>query len=219
MPTGVSTSSNGVQTLAVHQGWVVLQALPSDAFSQALPWSNPSAQYYVLRDRVALFGNEITNPQQSTAQTGQPFVTFGFTGAGRNAYKTVTAQVAHRGALVSGSGQTLNQHFAYALDTQLLSVQLIEFKVFPNGIRERARGHLRYVHPHLGVVAGRGAATRPAPGEPRRPRSTGAARTAAAAPPPERLRALESPLSRRSKTSSEPASDSAESWTRRFALP
>ena len=134
MPTGVSTSSNGVQTLAVHQGWVVLQALPSDAFSQALPWSNPSAQYYVLRDRVALFGNEITNPQQSTAQTGQPFVTFGFTGAGRNAYKTVTAQVAHRGALVSGSGQTLNQHFAYALDTQLLSVQLIEFKVFPNGI-------------------------------------------------------------------------------------
>jgi SecD/SecF fusion protein len=134
MPTGVSTSSNGVQTLTVQQGWVVLQALPSGGFNQELPSSNPSAQYYVLRDRVALFGNEITNPQQSTDPSGSPNVTFGFTRAGRNAFQTVTAQIAHRGELVSGFGQTLNQHFAFALDTQLLTVPLIDFKAYPNGI-------------------------------------------------------------------------------------
>jgi preprotein translocase subunit SecD len=69
-----------------------------------------------------------------TGSRWSTFVTFGFTRAGRNAYRTVTAQVAHRGALVSGSGQTLNQHFAVALDTQLLTVPLIEFRAFPNGI-------------------------------------------------------------------------------------
>jgi hypothetical protein len=86
MPTGVSTSSNGVQTLAVPQGWVVLQAVPSAGFDQELAWSNPSAQYYVLRDRAALSGNEITNPRQSTDQEGQPDVTFGFTTEGAQIY-------------------------------------------------------------------------------------------------------------------------------------
>jgi SecD/SecF fusion protein len=99
-----------------------------------VPWSNPSAQYYVLSDRVALDGNEITNPQQSTDQSGSPNVTFGFTRAGRNAFQTVTAQIAHRAELVSGLGQTLNQHFAFALDTQLLTVPVIDFKAYPNGI-------------------------------------------------------------------------------------
>ncbi len=134
MPTGVSTSSNGIQTLTVQQGWTVLQALPSGGVNQELPWSNPSAQYYLLRDRPALFGNEITNPQQSTDPSGSPNVTFGFTRAGSNAYQTVTAQITHRGALVSGFGQTLDQHFAFALDTQLLTVPLIDFKAYPNGI-------------------------------------------------------------------------------------
>jgi hypothetical protein len=134
MPTGVSTSSNGVQKLAVQQGWVVLQALPSGGFNQELPWSNPSAQYYVLRDRAALFGNEITKPRQGTDGSGSPDVTFGFTASGGNAFETLTAQIAHRGALVSRSGQTLDQHFAFALDTQLLTVPLIDFKAYPNGI-------------------------------------------------------------------------------------
>jgi hypothetical protein len=134
MPAGVSTSRNGVQRLAVQQGWAVLQAIPSGGANQELAWSNPSAQYYVLRDRASLFGSEITNPHQSTIAPGSPDVTFGFTGAGSNEFQIVTAQVAHRGALVSGSGQTLDQHFAFALDTQLLTVPLIEFKTFPNGI-------------------------------------------------------------------------------------
>ena len=37
----------------------------------------------MIRDRVALLGNQITNPQPSTDQTGAPDVTFGFTGQRR----------------------------------------------------------------------------------------------------------------------------------------
>ena len=36
--------------------------------------------------------------------------------------------------LLSGSGHPLDQHFAFALDTQLLTVPMIDFKAFPNGI-------------------------------------------------------------------------------------
>jgi SecD/SecF fusion protein len=134
LPTGVSIAAKGVQTLVVKQGWVVLQAVPAGGFSHELAWSNPTAQYYVLRDRVALFGNEITNPQQSTDPSGQPDVEFGFTGQGASAFQSVTAQIARRGELVSGFGQQLNQHFAVALDTQLITVPQIDYKQYPDGI-------------------------------------------------------------------------------------
>jgi hypothetical protein len=134
MPTGVRMSRNGAHTLTVQQGWVILQAAPSGGVSQQVASSNLSAQYYVLRDRAALFGNEITNPQPSTIPPGSPDVTFGFTREGGDDYQTVTAQVARRGALVSGPGQTLDQHFAFALDFHLLTVPLIDFKAYPNGI-------------------------------------------------------------------------------------
>ena len=106
----------------------------AQGYGSTLPWSAPNAQYFVLRDHVALFGNEITNPQQSTDQAGSPDVTFGFTGQGANAFQNVTSKIAHRGHLVSGLGQTLDQHFAVALDTQLITVPLIDFKQNPDGI-------------------------------------------------------------------------------------
>src|SRR5579884_4008441 len=114
LPPGVSLSMKGVQTVVVPQGWVVLQAVPSGGFSHELPWYSPTAQYFVLRDHVALFGNEITNPQQATDATGQPDVQFGFTGKGAAAFQQVTAQIAHRGDLASGLGQNQDQHFAVA---------------------------------------------------------------------------------------------------------
>lgn len=134
LPPGVSLSETGVQTLRVQQGWVVLQAVPSGDFTHELSWASPSAQYYVLRDRVALFGNDITNPRQSTDSSGSPDVKFGFTSRGARAFSTVTANIAHRGDLVSGLGQSLNQHFAVALDTQLITVPSIDFKTYPDGV-------------------------------------------------------------------------------------
>jgi preprotein translocase subunit SecD len=110
----------------------VLQAVYP--YSHALSFADPTAQFFVLRDHVALFGDELTNPQASKDQTGSPDVTFGFTSTGSKAFQQVTAQTAHRGNLVSGLGQALNQHFAVALDTQLITVPQIDFKQYPDGI-------------------------------------------------------------------------------------
>jgi SecD/SecF fusion protein len=132
LPPRVSLAQ--AQVLTVQQGTVVLQAARKH-YGHDLAWSDPAAQYFVLKDHVALFGNEITNPQQSTDQSGQPDVSFGFTGKGGPAFQQVTARIAHRGELVSGLGQQLQQHFAVALDTQLVTVPSIDFKTYPDGIQ------------------------------------------------------------------------------------
>jgi len=131
LPAGVSASQG--QTLVGPRGIVVLQATPS-SFAHPVQIRDPSAQFFVLKDHVALFGQDITNPQQSTDQTGAPDVTFGFTSNGNKAFSAVTAAIAHRGDLVSGPGETLNEHFAIALDTRLISVPSIDFKAYPDGI-------------------------------------------------------------------------------------
>ena len=131
MPPGVPVSAG--QVLVVQQGTVVLQAANPSAANQIKPTS-PQAQFYVLRDNVALRGSDITNPQQSTDQSGQPDVTFGFNSAGGAAFQRVTGQIAQRGNLVSIGGAHYNQHFAVALDTQLVTVPSIDYQVYPDGI-------------------------------------------------------------------------------------
>jgi SecD/SecF fusion protein len=74
------------------------------------------------------------NPQQSTDQGGNPDVSFSFTSNGGKAFQNVTSTIAKRGELVSGLGQTLNQHFAVALDDKLITVPQIDFKTYPEGI-------------------------------------------------------------------------------------
>jgi SecD/SecF fusion protein len=131
LPAGVSASQG--QIISVKQGTVVLQAAdPSAAHPTA--FADPTAQFYVLKDHVSLFGNDITNPQASTDQTGSPDVQFGFSSQGKTAFQNVTATIAHRGDLVSGLGHTYNQHFAVALDTKLITVPSIDFKTYANGI-------------------------------------------------------------------------------------
>jgi SecD/SecF fusion protein len=133
LPPGVSASEG--QTLTIPRGWVVLQAISTQGYTKQLPVSDPNAQFFVLRDDITLRGSDVTNPQQSNdSQTGAPDVTFGFSGKGKNAFQNVTAQIARRGSLVSGLGQSLNQHFAVALDNQLITVPQIDYKQFPDGI-------------------------------------------------------------------------------------
>ena len=132
LPAGVSASDGEI--LVVPRGTVVLQAIPAD-FSKPTPIGDPSAQFFVLKDNVALRGSDISNPTQSTdPNSGQPDVTFGFSNKGKHEFQDVTANIAHRGDLVSGLGQTLNQHFAVALDNQLITVPFISFKQYPDGI-------------------------------------------------------------------------------------
>jgi SecD/SecF fusion protein len=131
LPAGV-TGSQG-ELVTVPPGTVVLQAANRSASEQITP-NSPTAQFYVLKDHVALTGNDVTNPQLSTDQAGEPDITFGFTGAGQTSFEKVTAQIAHRGANVSLGGNALNQHFAVALDNQLVTVPQIDYRQFPDGI-------------------------------------------------------------------------------------
>jgi len=131
LPSGVSASEG--QILSVPRGWVVLQAIPAN-FSHPTPIGSPNAQFYVLEDNIALRGSDITNPHQSTGNTGTPDITFGFNAKGKTEFQNVTAQIARRGSLVSGPGQSLNQHFAVALDNQLITVPFIDYKQYPDGI-------------------------------------------------------------------------------------
>jgi SecD/SecF fusion protein len=132
LPRGVSASQG--EELVVQPGTVVLQAADPNAKKQT-NFNDPNAQFYVLKDNVSLFGNEITNPQQSTDQGGNPDVTFSFNSKGQNAFQNVTEAIAHRGDLVSGLGQALDQHFAVALDNKLVTVPQIDFKTYPDGIQ------------------------------------------------------------------------------------
>ncbi|HET9074603.1 MAG TPA: protein translocase subunit SecD [Solirubrobacteraceae bacterium] len=123
----------GTQLLTVPQGWVVVQGAPA-SFAHPLSTWDPTAGYYVLRDDAALFGSEITNPQESTDQSGAPAVSFGFSGRGANAFQSVTAEIAKRGSLASIGSQPINEHFATVLGTQILSVPQIDWKQYPDGI-------------------------------------------------------------------------------------
>jgi SecD/SecF fusion protein len=131
LPTGVSASQG--QEVVIAQGTVVLQAADVSS-TQLTPFASPTAQFYVLHDNVALLGNDITNPQQSTDSTGSPDVQFGFSSHGKNAFQTVTAAIARRGDLASFGNTQLNQHFAVALDNKLITVPSIAFKTYPDGI-------------------------------------------------------------------------------------
>jgi SecD/SecF fusion protein len=135
LPTGVTPSQG--QILTVPQGTVVLQAVDPDP-SHPISSYSPTAQFYVLNDNVALFGKDITNPQQSTDAAGNPDVNFGFTATGQPQFQNVTAAIARRGELDSpaatSSQQQQNQHFAVALDGKLLTVPSIDYKQFGAGI-------------------------------------------------------------------------------------
>ncbi len=110
----------GAQVLVVKQGTIVMQAVPNSfAPSKWPPFGSLTTNYYVLRDQAALFGNDVTNPVAGTDNSGNPDVQFGFTGNGSSAFNKVSNQIVNRGETL-GSNQP--QHFAVALDNQLLVV-------------------------------------------------------------------------------------------------
>jgi SecD/SecF fusion protein len=126
--------TTGAQVLVVKQGTVVLEASPSN-FNKWPPFGSPDTGYYVLRDRVALNGSEITNPEQGTdSTTSEPDVTFGFTGQGATAFQNVTAKIAQRGQLDALGSSKNFQHFAIALDNRLVTVPEIDYTQYQDGI-------------------------------------------------------------------------------------
>ena len=133
LPSGVSRTQ--AELLTVPQGIVVLQAASATAGQPAGP-SDPSAQFFVLHDDVAIFPSQITDPRPGRDTSGEPDVSFRFTPAGERAFQQVTAAVARRGQQLSTAGETFDQHFAIAVDGQLVSVPSIDFRQYPDGIRD-----------------------------------------------------------------------------------
>ena len=131
LPPGV-TAAEG-KTLIVPSGTIVLQAADLSSSHQT-QFTSPDAQFYVLKDHVALTGSDITNPQQSTDPSGTPDVTFRFTSKGNSEFQHVTAAIARRGDLDSHGQTSLIQHFAVALDDKLVTVPQIDYHQYPDGI-------------------------------------------------------------------------------------
>jgi SecD/SecF fusion protein len=131
---GVTITGN--EEISVPQGWVVLQAVQtSNNSNDQVSLSSPTAQFFVLHDHFALRGSEITNPEASTdSQGGGPDVQFGFTSRGAKAFQATTEAIAHRGQPLQFGKNPNYQHFATALDTQLLTVPQIDYKQYPDGI-------------------------------------------------------------------------------------
>ncbi len=134
LKTGLSSEETaGTEALGVKQGTVVVQAVPN-SFANWPKFGSPTTGYYVLNNHVALRGDKISNPEAATDSSGQPSVNFGFKDNGGTLFQNVTGTIALRGSLNSPPGQQLNQHFAIALDNQLVSVPYIDFHLFPEGI-------------------------------------------------------------------------------------
>lgn len=126
----------GSGVIAVPQGWVVLQAVASSANAKVAT-GDPTARFYVLKDRVALSGQDIKDPQQGFNPQQQPDVEFQFNSAGKKAFHDTTRTIAQRGLHLQLPGvapQSVLQHFAVALDGKLISVASIDPQQLPDGI-------------------------------------------------------------------------------------
>jgi SecD/SecF fusion protein len=126
----------GSDVLTVPQGYVVLQAAARTADAD-VPRGDPAARFYVLRDRVALSGKDIKDPQQGFNEVNNPDVEFRFTDAGKTAFHDVTRTISQRGTELRLPGtdpRAVLQHFAVALDGRLISVASIDPQQLPDGI-------------------------------------------------------------------------------------
>ena len=134
-PAGAVTKA-----VRVNPGTVIVQAHPVENSSGKVINASPNS-WYVLNDDPVLSGADITNPQQGYDEgaggTGQPNVTFGFTGHGKTVFEKVTKEIAQRGQeaqLPGTSKEAALQHFAVVLDGQLITVPSIDYTKYPEGI-------------------------------------------------------------------------------------
>jgi SecD/SecF fusion protein len=129
------------EILSVPQGTLVVEEGPS---GQTAPddFNDPTAHWFVIKDRPALSGTDIRDPKPNTDSFGQPIVTFNFTGTGRDEFQNVTRAIAQRGLQnappgVAGNTQAADAysgHFAIVLDGQVTSRPIVNFVDNPDGI-------------------------------------------------------------------------------------
>ena len=131
--------------VTVPQGTLVVEKEGVNGAAAPDNPNDPTAEWFVIRDRPALSGTDITDPKPSFDQFNQPIVTFNFTGQGRQEFSDVTKAIAQRGLQnappgVAGNSAVADQysgHFAIVLDQQIKSRPIVNFVDNPNGIDGR----------------------------------------------------------------------------------
>ncbi|HEY0516626.1 MAG TPA: protein translocase subunit SecD, partial [Solirubrobacteraceae bacterium] len=126
------------EAVRVNPGTVVLRARATESSSGKVLKKSPNS-WYVINDEPVLFGKDVTHPQQGFDEggSGQPNVNFGFTSHGRSVFEGVTKKIAHRGQEAQLPGvpkEAALQHFAVALDGQLITAPSIDYTKYPEGI-------------------------------------------------------------------------------------
>src|ERR1700744_1977237 len=95
-PTGETLPKDGI-VVEVPPGTILVSELPTEENGKLDETAQPG--WFALKDNPALSGSEITEPKQEYTQgSGEPNVSFKFTDSGRDAFQTVTRQIAQRGA-------------------------------------------------------------------------------------------------------------------------
>jgi SecD/SecF fusion protein len=129
-----------VKVVHVNPGTVLVRSRPVESKSGKAVNRSPNS-WYVLNDNAVLTGADITHPQQSFNEggggNGEPNVNFGFTSFGKKVFERVTKQIAHRGQEAQLPGvpkEAALQHFAVALDGQVITAPSIDYTQYPEGI-------------------------------------------------------------------------------------
>ncbi len=129
------------KAVRVNPGTILLQASPVTSPKTGKVTQQSPNSFYVVNDEPVLTGADITNPQQGFDEggggTGAPNVNFGFTAHGKQVFQQVTKEIAHRGLeaqLPGVSKEAAQQHFAVALDGQLITAPSIDYTQYPEGI-------------------------------------------------------------------------------------
>jgi SecD/SecF fusion protein len=139
-PTGKKLSKNGI-VVEVPTGTVLVSEYPSEENGQLDEEAEPG--WYAIKDKPALSGNDITNPEQTYGPNNEPIVTFNFTGSGREAFQEVTRRIAQRGQasaigpVSAEEAAALSGHFAVVLDNEVKTRPIINFAENPDGIDGR----------------------------------------------------------------------------------
>ncbi len=129
------------KAVRVNPGTVVVQAQPTQNEKTGKVINESPNSWYVLRDEPVLSGADVKNPRQGFDEgaggSGQPNVTFEFSSHGKSVFEKVTREIAHRGQeaqLPGVSREGAQQHFAIALDGQIITAPSIDFTKYPEGI-------------------------------------------------------------------------------------
>jgi protein-export membrane protein, SecD/SecF family/protein-export membrane protein SecD len=137
-PTGEKRPHNGIVAEA-PVGTVLVSELPLN--ESGVRDENAQPGWYALKDNPSLSGTDITEPKVgSEPGSGQPTVTFGFTGSGRDAFHEVTRQIAQRGqahaiGLTAGEQAAASSgHFAVILDNEVQTRPIVNYAENPDGI-------------------------------------------------------------------------------------